>query len=363
MALKGALDWDRLLGLAEAHGVRPQLIRTLQALNWVGVPSNVKSSLLSFLNVHNAYSLLLAKELILLNDRFSKNAIRFAAFKGPSLAYTVYGDLSLRECTDIDVIVEQKQVAAAEAVLSSIGYRAVQSSSFRAAFLSYTRQCSLVREEPRVHIDLHWDFTASYATFPLSPTEIWSGLEDVDIGGRSIPTLNQTDLALFLAGHGNKERWRCLKWIADFAMLIERCPVLDWKLVLDRARRRGCGRSILVGYQLAAQLLGTRVDRDLLKEARDDLQARSAVKDLVRRISNEYPIPASERQLVDFDLCETKFQKARAIGRLLITRTAGDYMSMPLPRLLWPMYYVTRPFRLAGKAIKATLAHEHYPWS
>src|SRR5215472_12937617 len=119
MALKGALDWDRLLKLAEAHGVRPQLIHMLQALNWVDVPSNVKSSLLSFLSVHNAHSLLLAKELILLTDQFLRNAIRFAAFKGPALAHTVYGDLSLRECNDIDIIIEQRQVAAAEAILAS----------------------------------------------------------------------------------------------------------------------------------------------------------------------------------------------------------------------------------------------------
>jgi hypothetical protein len=363
-ALKGALDWDRLLSLAAAHGVRPQLIRAFRKLNWVDVPPNVKGSLLTFLSLHNAHSLLLAKELILVNEQFSHNGIRFATFKGPSLALSVYGGLSLRECNDIDLIVEQKQVAEAEAVLASLGYRAVYGSSFfRETFLSYTGQCLLVREAPQVAIDLHWDFTSSYAPFPILPSEIWSSLQEVDIGGRSIPTLSRTDLALFLAGHGTKERWRCLSWIGDFAMLIERCPNIDWNLVLDRAGRRGCGRSILVGCQLAAQLLGTRVDRDLLKTAKDDVQARSAAKDLVRSLSSEYPMAASDRELGDFDLCETNSRRALAIGKLLITRTAGDYVSMPLPRLLWPIYYVTRPFRLAGKAMKATWAHERYPRS
>src|SRR5262249_31392054 len=36
---------------------------------------------------------------------------------------------------------------------------------------------------------------------------------------------------------------------------------------------------------------------------------------------------------------------------LLTTRTAGDHKAMPLPKPLWGIYYLTRPFRLARKAI------------
>jgi hypothetical protein len=36
---------------------------------------------------------------------------------------------------------------------------------------------------------------------------------------------------------------------------------------------------------------------------------------------------------------------------LLTTRTVGDYEAMPLPKLLWGIYYLTRPFRLAIKVV------------
>ena len=35
------------------------------------------------------------------------------------------------------------------------------------------------------------------------------------------------------------------------------------------------------------------------------------------------------------------------------TRTTGDYEAMKLPPALWPVYYATRPFRLAAKAVAA----------
>ena len=347
-ALRGHIEWSDLLNLAEAHGVRPQLIRSFQQLDWIGVPSATKQSLLDFLPLQKARSLYLAGELIQVSDQLSQGAIRFATFKGPSLAAALYGDLSLRECNDIDIIVDEKKVAQTEAALGSLGYHAVHGSSvFRGAFLAYQRQFALVREAPRLAIDLHWDFTSSYAPFPISPAEIWNNLEEVYVGGRAVPSLGRNEMALFLAGHGTKEGWRYLRSLSDFAMFIEKHPDLDWDYLLDRARRRGCGRSLLLGCQLAAQLLGTRVKGDLLKVA--ETRAQGLAQTVVRRARNELRAPTLERDLADLELCENLLQKARAVGKFLITRTVSDYVSMPLPRPLWRVYHLTRPFRLAGK--------------
>ena len=40
------------------------------------------------------------------------------------------------------------------------------------------------------------------------------------------------------------------------------------------------------------------------------------------------------------------------IKALLTTRTVGDYQAMPLPKSLWGLYYLTRPFRLAAHFAK-----------
>src|SRR5262249_30891392 len=37
------------------------------------------------------------------------------------------------------------------------------------------------------------------------------------------------------------------------------------------------------------------------------------------------------------------------VATILTTRTVSDYRAMPLPKLLWGIYYLTRPFRLAIK--------------
>jgi hypothetical protein len=351
-ALTGNIDWAVLLTLAAAHSVRPQLIHALQKLDWVNVPAEKKRSLLDFGRLHQARSLLFAAELIRVRDEFSQRAIRFATFKGPSLAAGLYGDLALREYNDIDLLVDKQKLAQAEAALGSLGYAPLFGGSlFRGAFLSYQKQYMFVREDPKLAIDLHWDFTGISVPFPLAADEIWNALGTVDIGGQVVPTLARTNLALLLAGHGAKEGWRCLSWVADFAMFIEKHRDLDWSDVLDRARRKRCGRSVLVGCRLAAQLLGTRVDADILRLAENNMQARRTADAVVRRISIGYPVPALDREFGALESCENWLQKARAIRKLLITRTVSDYVSMPLPRSLWPIYHLTRPFRLATKVI------------
>ena len=174
--------------------------------------------------------------------------------------------------------------------------------------------------------------TRDHDGFPLAPDEIWSNLGKVNIGGQVVPTLGRANFALLLAGHGTKEGWRCLTWVVDFARFIEKHRDLDWSDLLDRARRKGCGRSVLVGCRLAARLLGTRVDADILRLTENDVQAHRTADALVARISNGYPVAALDHDFGDLALCENWLQKARAIKKLIITRTVGDYVSMPLPR-------------------------------
>src|SRR5262249_44142460 len=170
------------------------------------------------------------------------------------------------------------------------------------AFLSYQRQFMFVRETPRLAVDLHWDFTASYVPFPIRPAEIWSDLEEVNIGGREVPTLGRNDLALFLAGHGTKEGWRCLGWVADFAMFIEKHRNLDWDHLLDRARRRGCGQSILLGLHLAAQLLGSRVNIDMGRIADNTGRSFLRAETVLHRLRGEFPAASLDRELGDLEL-------------------------------------------------------------
>jgi hypothetical protein len=348
------LDWKSVAVLAAAHRVRPSLLNALNASIWADGPTELKQELESFHRRHMARNLHAAREILNVAKALDKRGIPFATFKGLGLAISLYGDLSHREFHDIDLIVHETDVRAAEDALESCGYRAAQGNrEYRQAFLGYQRQYMFKDSNTVLAIDLHWDFTSKSVPFPLQTSEIWNALSSVPIADRSVPVFGREQLAIFLAGHGAKEGWRSLVWVCDFAAFHQKQPDLNWNGLWERLNQKNRGRPILLGLCLAAELLGITVDTKLLRQARRDPKvlklAELAIARMIHPTNAEVPNRGIES--LGLDLCETWFEKLNVLWALAFTRTTGDCESLPLPRPLWRIYHLTRPFRLAGKLL------------
>ena len=352
--LRRGIDVEALLRIADQHSVRPRLIRGLAALSWEGVPETCRSSLTAFRQFHLVRSLSAAQQLSRVASAFASRGVRFAAFKGATLAKLLYGDLSAREYTDIDLIVPKAQFGQAEDVLASLGYRGAQGDrAFRSTFLAYLRQYAFVHPDLAVAIDLHWDFSGSHVPFPLTSAEAWNELEDVSIGYNRVPAVSGTNLALLLAGHGTKEAWRSLDWVCDFAMLLDRRPDLDWALIHRRAQAQSCGDSVLLACTMSQRLLGVPAPPALSRPIAERRRIRMIATALIDKLRRSERSPEKAENLSDLDLCDTRRDRLSAVLKLAFTRTVGDYQAMPLPPELWRVYHATRPFRLAAKAMAA----------
>ena len=349
--LDDGVDFMDLLQAAQEHSLRPQLIRSLAELGWVRVPPAARSSLESFRQLHSALSLANAEQLGRIADALAARGIRFAAFKGATLAIILYGDLSAREYTDVDLIVPAESLHAAEDVVEALGYVNDHSDRrFRHAFQGYQRQLAFTHPH-QATIDLHWDFTGSHLPFPLSSAGIWAALEEMKIGHRRIPTIGGADLALLLAGHGTKERWRSLGWVVDFAVLVERRSDLDWAAIHARAQAQGCGDNVLLACALAERLLGVAAPPALVQPLSRSKRVRMLAPTLIDEMRHGERGPNTVRNLADIDVCDRRWNRIAASVKLALTPTASDYRAMPLPASLWPLYRITRPFRLAAHAI------------
>lgn len=345
-------DWDALLNMAEAHGVRPLLLRELRRRFWDLTPDATKAALKTFQSGHLARTLLLIREFRAVADALSAQGVRFVPFKGLALACQLYGDPSWREFNDLDILIAERDLKQAEAALAAAGYRPRHGDwEYRRAFLAYQNQYMLVKEDIGLAVDLHWDFCMKGIPFPITASEIWDRLETDTIAGGRFAALGRNDLAIYLAGHGAKEGWKSLGWVCDFAHFLDRNPELDWSGLHARASDAGCGRPILLAHELAARIFGVVVAPGLLQRAALDCDVVARAGAIHQRLNKQAYRPMSEEFRAMFELCETGGQKARALLRLLSTRTDGDYRAMPLPRALWPLYHLTRPFRLAGAAL------------
>jgi hypothetical protein len=350
-ALRRDVDFGELLQVASDHSVRPQLIRTLADMKWESVPLSVRSQLEEFHRIHGAFSLGAADQLGRVFAVLAERGIRAATFKGGALAAVLYRDLAAREYNDIDLIVPPNDVDAAEDALEALGYRSLQGDRrFRRAFLGHQRQYAFVHAE-QATVDLHWDFTAEHVPFPLAASEIWTALEEVTIGQHQVAVLGTVERALLLAGHGTKERWRSLGWVCDFALMVEDRREIDWTEIHRRARARGCGDCVLLACAMAERLLAVAVPDALALQVRENMRVDALASALVVSLRRDLPEAGQRHNLADLDLCDSRWDRLVASLRIGLTPTVSDYHAMPLPPPLWPLYRVTRPFRLAFKVV------------
>jgi hypothetical protein len=352
------IDWQLLLRLGARHCVRPMLLQTLKAVCWDAVPQEIQIKLTHFNKANAQKNLRLVAELLRIVDLFQQNAIPNAVFKGPILAHSVYGHMSLREFSDLDIIVREVDLSKAENILIARGYQADFAEAdrdYRSAFLDYQGQFAFRHGRMRTSVDLHWQLSRNGMAFPLHSGEIWSRLGQVTIAGRTVLTLAQEDLALYLAAHGTKEGWRSLIWVCDFAGLLRKCQDIDWTEILDRAHQSHSARPLLLAILLASTLLDAPAPKELIDKA----HSNSAVRALAEEARLRMLRPAPQGELREFlDMLNTRdrlWHKLWPVATLLTTRTVGDHQAMPLPKPLWGIYYFTRPFRLAGKAVEMML--------
>jgi hypothetical protein len=328
------------------------LFQALKSACWDAVPQNTQLEITLFNKLNAQKTLLFTGELLQLFHLFQQNGIQIAAFKGPVLAHSIYGSITLREFSDLDIIVHETDLSKAEDILTARGYQPdFPDSDYRSAFLSYQGQYAFRRRDTGISVDLHWELSSKGVVSPVHSAEIWNRLEKMTIAGRTVSTLGTEDLALFLAAHGTKEGWSSLIWVCDFAELLHKYQDIDWLAVLDRAQRSHSARPLLLAIALAATLLDAPAPAALIDKASADSAVRSLTDKAKLRMLRAVPDEELGKLLNGLNTHDRLRHRLWPVVTLLTTRTVGDYRSMPLPKFLWGIYYVTRPFRLAVKAM------------
>lgn len=155
----------------------------------------------------------------------------------------------------------------------------------------------------------------------------------------------------FLCVHGTKHLWGSLDMVCDVAGVLRVCPAMDWSAVMAQARRSGTRRAVLLGLQLAHELLDAGTPAHLLQAAKMDpavqaLAARS-VADMFRE-----PLTAPSawaRMRHAYRVSERWRERCWLVRGTLFELTPADGQAFSLPRALHPLYRVIRPFRLLWK--------------
>ena len=342
---KCELNWEVLLESADSHGISPLLYWHLREQISQTRPA-APVQLLKARFENNAHrNLFLTGELLKVLNAFEKANIRVLAYKGPVQAILLYGNVALREISDLDLLVEAATFTAARKLLLGIGFRPARTLTPKQEASRLRSDCEyeFVGLDGTVCLDLHWNIAPPHMGQWFYFDDLWERRGTLLLGGRSLATFSAEDLVVILAVHGGKHLWKRLCWLSDFAKCLQ-ATNLDWAILRARARTARAERMLLLALSLAQGVM----DVQLPGEFSTAVNADTALQGIATRIEQHLfrPAPNVEtdvaRWLALLRLSDSGWDRVRSVARFAFGSGPREWQTVSLPDSLFAFYPLLR---------------------
>ena len=349
----GPLDWDLLLAAAAENSVTPLLARHLPTCARGALSAEQLAQLHDAARANAVRSLILLAELIKIMDAFATAGIQAIPYKGPVIAVQAYGDVTLREFEDLDIVLRQRDMPKATEVMTRLGFRPKfpRILSVDADSALIPGEYDYLDEDRRVVIELHTELTLRHFPIPPDLNDFARRLVPIALSGHEVRTFAPEDALLALCIHGSKDFWERISWIADVAELVRAYQQMDWDAVWLRAETLRARRMLHLGLALAHELLGAQLPDSVLARVHTDRSALSLASEIERRLLSRTTPRLSLPARLSF---RHRMVAGTVAGwsyaaRLAVVPAEEDWMMLRLPGPLAPLYLALRPLRLLLK--------------
>ena len=265
------VDWPAILALARRHRVAPLLFWQLRQAGGDGpdgVPGDVWEALRADFFAAAARRMVVELQLIEVLAAAAGAGIPMMVVKGAAVG-AYYLHPALRTYLDLDVLVPEAQVRAAQAALQGLGYRPLKPQEW---MLDHYHHLALGGGDGRLVVEVHWrldideqEGIPNYAA-RLPSEDVWARAEPWSVGGQPALRLEAVDAVLHLCRHAVvQHRLRLgLRPVYDLARVVADWTPRQWKVLVARARDYGLERPVYLMLTLAADVLGLVVPPDVL---------------------------------------------------------------------------------------------------
>ena len=338
--------WDVLLKQAEFHNVEPLVCAKLLEFR-VSLPANLEGDLERRFATNAQRSLRLTRELARIMACLENHSVDAIPYKGPALAQAIYGDVAMRQFSDLDILIRVSDFDRATEAVQELGYE--PSTKLRApverAWLKTGYERGFDGPQGKNLLELQWRAAPGFYAVDIDVQDWFQRATCSWLGERKVRALSPEDLLLALCVHASKHAWMRLGWICDIGGVTQ-SQRIDYDVVRERAAVLGILRIIEVSLEMAHRLLGRAVPLQL------EPKAVGGVQDLCDRVTRivargtDYETESLEYFRLMLALRERASDRWRFGWRLLSTPSVGEWEAVTLPGALFPLYRVVRLWRV-----------------
>ncbi len=336
--LEGPLRWGLVLDRVVREGISPIFFLNLRRLGFPGVPGHVQKWLETAFKLNAIRNESLAMELARVLKLFGEAGIPAIPLKGVALSESLYGDTSLRVCSDLDILVPRSLVGRSLQALLRNGYEGnLQEETLIRIPLGNAIEYEFTRSDGPIsyRLELHWGLFCTSRNDERAAAEVWQESQAAIFFGVTARQLPPEWELLYLAAHAARHRCEGLKWLTDIhdAVSLRR---FDWEKLSAAARRHGWESALGLSLSTCHELLGTVVPHPF---------TQSVPRQLVSQITPPLLKTVGDPLFI-FRHLKGRRNKLSFLFRRTFLPNFSDYAEVHLPHSLRSLYYLIRPFRI-----------------
>lgn len=358
-ALAGRVtDWDSALDAAAAHGLMPLVCR--EVLDYAGdaVSAYTRASLSAARVASAARALASSSQLAAVIATLDQAGVTALPYKGPSLAIDAYGDVTLRESDDLDIVVAPSDLHHAYRALSTAWYAPSDGRSWSESLavhgwqghVALTRISSGMVPLP---VELHWRFCDRKLPWTLDVRAVMGRATTRSAAGSAVLIPDVHDQLVLVLLHSARHAWDRLEGVVCASVLLARG--VDAETLMTRAREAGGVRACLVGLEVARRLLGARLPQAVQAAITRDGEIDGLIDVALGRLRAGDAGESRDARL-HFASLDSITAKVRYVALAALLPTARDRDTVVLPRALSLVYVPIRLARLLARLLARTVA-------
>ncbi len=354
--LQGESDWSLIIDLANKHKVLPRVWENLNAQFFELIPENISALQKAAGRSHFLTCALMVKHLLEVLVLFEQKSIFSIPYKGPVAALYLYGDISLRSYGDLDLLISRDDFPRVFQVMLENGYAPEIDIPSKQLVLYSSVEDNLSFRSPRgLLFEIHWELSGRYLRKPMDMDFVCRDLGSVKLANREVPIFSDENQFIYFCLHGTKHCWEQLDLVSCVAELLGKAKNIDWRYVFGTATEYRCKRMLFVGILLAEKLFSTAVPYGVRRGIILDESSVALSEEIYNKV---YAASAENSKVTDprFSLLRMNIRDSRIdlvlyILRLVFIPSKAEWQAVLFPSVIRWMYYIIRPFRVAGAVL------------
>lgn len=334
------------INLSTSHGVLPLVYHTLKNYQQY-IPKDIFQQIQSINLDIVKQNMLMTSELIKVMKLLAENGIEAIAFKGPTLAQMAYGDITLRQYSDLDILLRKDDIYTIYNLLKKDYTRNLELKPLQEEiWFKYAHDLGLTNNKNGVHIEFHWSMLDTDHPISLKNIDFFKDMDIVDIKNRKVNIISNEKFLIYLCIHGAKHLFERIEWVIDIDRFI-RAQKLDWNKILKIVEKDNSKKFFILGLYKSNILYDTPIPKEFRKYFDDDI--KSVSNHIFSGWNRQKEFNNKTNLKYRLKLFVSNKDKLSYIYKIYLKPTFTEYWYITFPKPLYFLYYPLRQYLLVKK--------------